>query len=53
MEVKNLNAVAQVAVEARVQSPAWQSEVQDPALLQLQLGLNPWPGNLHMPWMKP
>ena len=29
----------------------WQ--VKDPALLQLRLGLDPWPGNFHMPKMQP
>ena len=48
--IKNLTAVAQVTAEAQVQSPAWHSEFKDPALPQLQLEFNLWPGNFHMPW---
>ena len=39
---KNPIAVAQVATEVWVQSPA-----KAPVLLQLQLRFNPWPGNFH------
>ena len=47
--VKNLTAVAQVAAEAYVQSPAPPSRLKHPALpqlwhrLQLWLGFSPWP----------
>lgn len=34
--VKNPGAADQVAAEAQVQSPAWDSGLKDPALLQLQ-----------------
>ena len=27
--------------------------VKDPALLQLQLQFDPWPGTFHMPWVQP
>ena len=53
--VKDLTAVARVAVEAWIRSPTQHSGLKDPALpqlwirLQLQLGFNPWPGNFHMP----
>ena len=46
--VKNLTAVAQVALEAQVQSPAQHGELKDLALpqlwhrLQLRLRFNPW-----------
>ena len=49
-QVKNLTAVAQIATEVWVQSPAWCSELKDLMMLQLQhksqllLGFNPWPG---------
>ena len=47
--VKNLTAVAPVAVEAWVLSPgAWYSRLKDLALPQLWLRFNPWPGNCHM-----
>ena len=57
--VKNLTAVAWVAMEARVGSPAQCSGVKDPGLpqlqcrSQLQLGLNLWPRNCHMQWVQP
>ena len=53
--VKDLTAAAQVAAEVWVQFPAWHSGLKGPALpqlwhsLQLKLGLNPWPKNVHMP----
>ena len=52
--VKNLTAVAWVALEARVQSLAQHSGLKDLVLLQLQcrlqlrLRFSPWPGNFHM-----
>lgn len=57
--VKNLTAVPWATVEAQVQSPAWHSELKDPALPQLQrrpkqqLKFNPWPRNIYMPWVQP
>ena len=48
--IKNLTAAAQVAVETRVQSLAQHSGLKYPAMLQLQLRLNPWPRNFHKPW---
>ena len=53
--VNYLTAASQVAVEVRVQSLAWHSELKDLALLQLhsrmqlQLGFSPWAGNSHVP----
>ena len=58
-QVKNPTAVAQVAVEAWVQSPAWCSGLNDPVLLQLRhrlqfhLGFSPLPGNFHLMWVWP
>ena len=52
--VKDPTAVAQMAVEARVQSWAWHSGLKDPELPQLWhrsqpwLRFNPRPGNFHM-----
>ena len=48
--VKNLAAVAQVAMEVCVQSPAQCSELKDLVWhgSQLQLRFNPWPRNFHM-----
>ena len=52
--VKNLTALVQVTEEVQVQSPAWNSGLKDPVLLQLwhrlqlQLRFNPWPENFHM-----
>ena len=57
--VKNPTAVARLAVEVWVQSPAWCRELKDPALLQLwhrsqlRLRFSPWPGNFHMLWEQP
>ena len=51
--IKNLTAVAQVAVEAWVQSLAWHSGLKEPALQQLWLGFKPWLRNFHMPWVQP
>ena len=56
---KNLNAVAQVTVEAQVQPPAWPSGLKDPVLLQLWrwsclwLGFSPWPENILMLGVRP
>ena len=43
--VKNPTAAAQLAAEAWVPSLAQCRALKDPALPQLQLGFNPWPGN--------
>ena len=57
--VKNPNAVAQVAMEAQVQSSARGSGLKDLALpqlhprLHLRLRFNPWPGNFHVPQVQP
>ena len=58
--VKNLTAVAQVTVEALLQSPAWHSEIKNLTLPQLQCGsqqlwprFSPWPENFHMPLVWP
>ena len=57
--LKNPIAVAQIAVEVLVQSLAWHSGLNDPALLQLQHRLQlqlrffPWPENFHMLWVQP
>ena len=54
--VKNLIAVAQVAMEAQVQSLAPHCGLKDPTLMQLQLKsqlwlrFNPCPKNFHMLW---
>ena len=45
--VKNLTA------EVQVQSPAQGSGLKDLALLQLQLGFNPWPGNFNLLQLRP
>ena len=47
--VKNLTAVARVAVEVRVQSLARGSWLKNVALLQRQLRFSPWARNFHMP----
>ena len=47
--VKDLTAAAWVAAEGWVCSPAWHSELR----IWLWLGLDPWPGNLHMLWVQP
>ena len=55
--VKNLTAVARVAAEVQVPSPAWCSGLKNLVLpqlccrSQLQLGFDLWPGNFHMPWV--
>ena len=49
----NLTAVAWVAVEAWVRSPAQYSGLRDVALLQLWLSFNRWPGNSHILWVQP
>ena len=51
--VKNPTAEAQVTEEAQVPSPAQHSGLKDPALLQLRLRFNPWPGNFHMLHVQP
>ena len=43
-----LTAAAWVTAEAWVRSPAQCRGKEELALLQLQLGFNPWPGNFHM-----
>ena len=48
--VRNLNTVAQAAVEAQVQSLARHNGLKD-LVLQLWVRFNPWPGNVHMPWV--
>ena len=50
---KNLTAVVQVTVEARVRSSTQHSGLKDLALPQLWLRFNPWLGNFHMPWVQP
>ena len=50
--VKNPTAMAQVAAEAWVQSPAWYSRLKNP-LLQLWLRFNLWPRNFHMLQVQP
>ena len=51
--VKNSTTVAQVIVEARVQSLAWCSGLKGLVLpgieFLLQQEFNPWPRNFHMP----
>ena len=55
--VKNSTAAVPVASEAWVQFLAQDNELKDPALLQLWhrlylwLRFNPWPGNIHVPWI--
>ena len=49
----SLTAVTQVPAEVQVQSPAQGSGLKDLALLQLALGFDPWPRNLHIPLVKP
>ena len=57
--IKNLTTVAEVTVEVQVRCLAQCSVLKDPVLPQLQcrshqqLGFNPWPGNLHLPWVGP
>ena len=57
--VKNLTAVARVAVEVWVQSLTQCSGLKDPMLLKLWHGLqlwlrfNSWPENFHMPQVQP
>ena len=52
--VKNLTAAAGISAEVKIQSLAWARVLKDLALLKLQLWLrfNPWPGNIHMPWVQ-
>ena len=55
----NLTSEAQVTAEVRVRSLAQCSGLKDLLLLQLwhrselRLGFSPWPGNLHMPRLRP
>ena len=57
--VEHLTAVAWVAAEVQIRSPAWHSGLKDPELsklwcrLQLRLGFSLWPGNFHMLWVWP
>ena len=51
--VRNPTALAWVASEVWVRAPAQDSGLKDQAMLQLQLGFNPWPKNFHMPWVQP
>ena len=52
--VKNPTAVARVAVEIWVRSPAWYSGLKDLVLPQwLKLGFSPWPRNFHMLRVQP
>ena len=57
--VKNAAAVAWLAAEAWVQSPAQHCGLRDLVLLQLRrrsqlwLRFNPWPWNFHMAWVCP
>ena len=46
--VKNLTAVAQVAVEAQVLSPAQHGGLKDPVLPQPQLKFSPWSRTFHV-----
>lgn len=56
---KNLTVEAWITAEAWVQLPAQHSWLKDPAMLQvqhglqLQCGFSPWLGNFHMPWTQP
>ena len=50
---KSPTAVAWVASEVGIPSPAQCNGLKDLALLHLQLRLNPWHGNFHMPWVWP
>ena len=45
--VKNLTPSARVTAEVWVQSQAQHNGLKDPALAQLWLRFNPWPGNFH------
>ena len=53
--IKNLTAAAQVIAEVQVRSLVQLSGLKDPELpqlqceSQLQLGFNPWPGNVELP----
>ena len=55
--VKNLSAATRVAAEVQVPSLARCCGLKNLVLLQLwhrsklRLGLNPWPGNFHVPWV--
>ena len=51
--LKSPTAVAQVTVEAWFQSLVQPSGLKYPALSQLQLRFNPWPGNFHMSQVQP
>ena len=45
--------MAWVVVETQVRSLAFHGGLKDPELLKLLLRLNPWPGNFHIPWVRP
>ena len=57
--VKNLTAAAQVPAEVQVPSPTPHNGLEDPGSpqlwhrLQLWLGFNLWPGNIHMLQVQP
>ena len=57
-EAKNRPAMTQVTAEARVQSPAWHSELKEPGLQKLQrksqlwLRFNHGPRNFHTLWVQ-
>ena len=57
--VKKAIAVVCIAAEMQVQPQAWSSGLKDPLLpqlwcrLQLWLKLYPWPGNFHIPGVRP
>ena len=46
--VRNPTAAAWVTAKVRIQPQAQCSGLKDPLLLQLRLGFNPWPRNVHM-----
>ena len=51
--VKNLTAAVQIAVEVQVRFPAELGGLKGPALPQVWLGFNPWPGIFLMPRVPP
>ena len=51
--IKNLTAGVWVAVEAWAPSSAQHSGLKNLGLIQLQLTFSLWPGNLHMPQVRP
>ena len=44
--VQRVNKSSTISMVAQVTVEAW---VKDPELMQLQLGLDAWPGTFHMP----